>query len=82
LANGYDGLGLTEYTFGLKNEDWNAFTNYEKKVDRIIENYQIMALCAYSLGNCNVIGIIDVIAHRFALIKREGKWEQIESSMR
>jgi PAS domain S-box-containing protein len=83
LANGYDGLRLTECTFGLKNEDWNAFTNYEKKVDRIIENYQIMALCTYSLGNCNAVGIIDVIAnHRFALIKREGKWEQIESSKR
>lgn len=63
MANGYDGLRLTEYTFGLKNEDWNAFTNYEKKVNRLIENYQIMALCTYSFGNYNAVGIIDVIAH-------------------
>ncbi|HEY3362629.1 MAG TPA: MEDS domain-containing protein, partial [Methanosarcina sp.] len=83
LANGYDGLRLAECISGLKNEDWDVFTNYEKEVDRIIENYQIMALCTYSLDNCNAVGIIDVIAnHRFALVKRDGKWEQIESSKR
>ena len=83
LANGYDGLRLTECTFWLKNEDWNVFDNYEEEIDRIIENYQMMALCTYSLDNCNAVGIIDVIAnHRFSLIKREGKWEQIESSKR
>ena len=76
-------MRLTECTFWLKNEDWNVFANYEEEIDRIIENYQIMALCTYSLDNCNAVGIIDVIAnHRFALIKREGKWEQIESSKR
>ena len=83
LANGYDGLRLNEYAFWLKEGDWNGFVNYEEKIDSIIENYQIIALCTYSLDNCNAVRIIDVIAnHRFTLIKREGKWEQIESSKR
>ncbi|MDQ1253156.1 MAG: hypothetical protein QG646_2304 [Euryarchaeota archaeon] len=83
LENGYDGLRLTEYTFWLKEEDWDGFVNYEKEIDRIIENYRIIDLCTYSLNSFNAIGIIDVIAnHRFALIKRKGNWEQIESSKR
>jgi len=83
LANGYEGLRLTECTLWLKDKDWNVFTNYEEEIDRIIENYPIIDLCTYSLNNCDAVGIIDVIAnHRFALIKRGGEWEQIESSKR
>ena len=43
----------------------------------------MIALCTYPLDRCNAAEIIDmVISHQFALIKREGKWEQIESSRR
>ena len=54
-----------------------------KNLDNIIDNYHMMALCTYSLDSCNAIEIIEVIFnHQFALIKRDGKWEQIESSRR
>jgi len=83
LANGYNGLRLTEYTFWLKKEDWNSFFNYNKELDRLIEDYPIMALCPYSLSKFNATEIIYVfINYQFALIKREGKWEKIESSKR
>ena len=83
LANGYDGLRLSGNTFWLEKEDWNDFVEYEEKVDRVIGNYQMIALCTYSLDKCNANEIIDVVVnHQFALIKREGKWEQIESSKR
>jgi PAS domain S-box-containing protein len=83
LANGYDGLRLTENTFWLEKKDWNDFVDYEEKIDRVLENYKMIALCTYSLDKCNATEIIDVVAnHQFALIKREGKWEQIESSKR
>jgi PAS domain S-box-containing protein len=40
-----------------------------------------MALCTYSLDRCNKIEIIKIIFnHQFALIKRDGRWEQMESS--
>ncbi len=81
LVNGYDGLRVTGNTFWLEKEDWNNFVDYEKKVDKIIGNDQIMAICTYSLNRCNINEIIDVIInHQFALLKREGKWKQIESS--
>ncbi|MHB8101147.1 MAG: PAS domain S-box protein [Methanosarcina sp.] len=83
LANGYDGLRLTGNTFWLEKEDWNDFVDYEEEVDRVLGNYQMIALCTYCLDRCSTIEIIDVVInHQFALIKREGKWEQIESSKR
>ena len=83
LANGYDGLRLTGNTFWLEKEDWNDFVDYEKEVDKVIGNYQMIALCTYNLDRCNAIEIIDVVInHQFALIKKNGKWTQIESSKR
>jgi PAS domain-containing protein len=83
LANGYDGLRLTGNTFWLEKEDWNDFVDYEKEVDRVIGNYHMIALCTYNLDRCNAAKIIDVaVDHQFALIKKQGKWEQIESSKR
>ena len=82
-ANGYDGLRLTGNTFWLEKEDWNDFIDYEKKVDRVIGNYQMIALCTYNLDRCNATEIIDVVVnHQFALIQKQGKWERIESSKR
>jgi PAS domain S-box-containing protein len=83
LANGYDGLRLTGNTFWLEKEDRNDFVDYEKTVDSVIGNYQMIALCAYNLDRCNANEIIDVVVnHQFALIKKKGKWERIESSKR
>jgi PAS domain S-box-containing protein len=83
LANGYDGLRLTGNTFWLQKEDWNDFTDYEEEVDRVLGNYKMIALCTYCLDKCNAKEIVDVVVnHQFALIKIDGKWEQIESSKR
>ncbi len=83
LDNGYEGLRLTGNTFWLEKEDWNDFVDYEKKIDRILGNYKMIALCTYCLDRCSATEIIDVVAnHQFALIKRDKKWEQIESSKR
>ncbi len=83
LANGYDGLRMTGNISWLKREDWKDFADYEAEGDRIIGNYRIVALCTYCLDRCNASEIIDVVTnHQFALIKKEGEWEQIESSKR
>lgn len=83
LANGYDGFRLTGNTSWVEKKDWNAFRYYEKEADRILGNYRILSLCSYCLERCNAAEIIDVVVnHQFVLIKRTGKWEQIESSKR
>jgi PAS domain S-box-containing protein len=83
LANGYDGLRLTGNIFWLEKKDWNDFVDYEEEIDRVLGNCNMIVLCTYSLDRCSATEIIDVISnHQFALIKRDGKWEQIESSRR
>lgn len=83
LKKGFDGLRLTGNTFWLEKRDWDAFTEYEATVDGVIGNYQMLAICSYSLDKCRAQEIIDVVSnHRFALIRRKGKWERIESAKR
>ena len=83
VARGYDGLRLTGNTFWLEKEDWRDFSEYEHEVDRVISHHRMLALCTYSLDRCGPHEIIDVIKnHQFALIKRQSRWEIIESSDR
>jgi PAS domain S-box-containing protein len=81
--NGYDGVRLSGNTFWLEKGDWKNFVEYKKRTDDVIDSYQMIALCTYSLDRYNPAEIIDlVVNHKFVLIKREGKWERIESSKR
>lgn len=80
-AAGYDGLRLSGNTFWLEDKDWKNFTDYEEQVNRMIGNYNIMALCTYSLQKCNAAEIMDVVSnHGFSMIKRGVKWEIVKSS--
>ncbi len=83
LADGYDGLRLSENTFWMEKTDWDNFVDYEKKADAVISNYHMIALCTYSLDAHDVTEAIDIVAnHQFTLVKKEGKWERIENSGR
>ena len=80
---GFAGLRLTGNTFWLEEEDWRAFTDYEAKVDGVIGQYEMIALCTYSLDKCGASEIVDVVTnHQFALARQAGRWEQIESTQR
>jgi PAS domain S-box-containing protein len=83
LAAGYAGLRLTGNTFWLEQKDWRAFTDYEAAVDGVIGRYRMLAVCTYSLDRCGFNEILDVIRnHRFALVRREGRWELVENAER
>ena len=83
LESGYEGLRLSGNTSWVKTEEWDDFVDSEKKIDSSIDKYRMIALCTYPLSKCGANKIIDVIInHHFALIKRKGKWENIESSKR
>ena len=82
LDRGYDGLRLTGNTFWLERNHWQAFTEYEAKVNDVIGKYRMMAACTYSLDKCDATAVIDVVQnHQFALVKQEGKWDIIESAI-
>jgi signal transduction histidine kinase len=80
---GFDGLRLTGNTFWLEKPAWHGFMEYEATVDAIFEQHRILAICTYSLSRCGALQIMDVISnHAFALVKRAGKWEVIQSAER
>jgi len=80
LAKGYDGIRVTGNTAWLEKRDWKIFTEYEEEVNNVIGKYQMMAICTYSLDRCGASEVIDVVRnHRFALIRRRGEWELMES---
>lgn len=81
LAAGMEGLRATGNTAWLEDADWASFTEYEEFLNKTIGDYPMMAICTYSLDLCNASEVIDVVSnHQFAMIKREGDWELIESS--
>jgi PAS domain S-box-containing protein len=83
IKKGFDGLRLTGNTLWLEKKDWENFTDYEEEINNAIGQQRMIAICSYSLNKCGTFEVIDVVKnHQFALIKREGTWEQIESSDR
>ena len=79
MSNGYNGLRLSEDFSWLK-KDWNSLIDYEEKLDALIGNHRIKALCTYSINQFDITNILDAsMHHQFSLIKREGKWEQMEN---
>ncbi|UCE99332.1 MAG: MEDS domain-containing protein [Planctomycetota bacterium] len=81
IKKGFEGLRLTGNTFWLEDKDWKNFTDYEAVINSVIGKYKMLAICTYCLNKCTASEIIDVVSnHQFALIKREAKWEIIEST--
>jgi PAS domain S-box-containing protein len=83
LKRGFDGLRLTGNTFWLEKADWRDFAEYEQQVNKVIGKHRMIALCTYCLDRCGASEIVDVVqSHQFALIRRAGEWELIQSSER
>jgi signal transduction histidine kinase/PAS domain-containing protein len=83
LAAGFDGLRLTDNTFWLAKDQWRDFKDHEKEVDRLIGQKRMIALCSYCLDRCTPFELIETVGcHQFALIRREGQWEILQSLRR
>jgi len=82
LAGGYAGMRITGNTAWLERNGWKDFTEYEAGINNVIGKYKMMALCTYWLDKCGASEVIDVVNnHQFALLKRRGSWEIIESTI-
>jgi len=81
LSAGFAGMRVTGNTTWLEKVDWKNFCDYERQVNNVIGKYQLIAICTYSLDRCGATEVVDVVnSHRYALIRREGKWEVIENA--
>jgi PAS domain S-box-containing protein len=81
LRRGYEGLRLSGNTFWLEQTSWDDFAKYEETINNVIGRYRMLAICTYCLEKCGAQEIAEVVAtHQFALIKRSGRWQIVESS--
>jgi C4-dicarboxylate-specific signal transduction histidine kinase len=81
LTRGYAGLRVSASTAWLERKDWKEFCDYESRVSNSISNWRMTALCTYPLAGSAAAEILDVIrTHQFAIARRNGGWEVVETS--
>jgi len=80
LARGYQGIRVTGNTAWLEQKQWRAFMEYEAELNRGISNHPMLVLCTYPLTTCGATEFLDVAGtHQFAVAKRAGRWEMVET---
>jgi excisionase family DNA binding protein len=78
---GLDGLRVSAHTLNFNRREWPNIVGYESAVDTIIKRHKMIAVCSYSLDQCGVPEVVDIVSnHRFILLMRQGKWELIENT--
>ena len=81
LQNGYSGLRVNGNEAWLSAEDWQKFSEYEKKLNQFIRDKQMLVLCTYPLGRTGAGELFDVAStHDFVLARRLGKWEVLKTA--
>jgi len=80
-ARGYAGVRVTGDTAWLAKKDWKHFCEYEEALNGAVANRRLAVLCTYPLAACGALEILDVVrTHQFALARRQGTWDLIETA--
>jgi signal transduction histidine kinase len=80
-AKGYTGVRVTGDTAWLARKDWKHFCEYEEGLNEAVANQRLAVLCTYPLAACGALEILDVVrTHQFALARRHGSWDVIETA--
>jgi len=81
LTRGYAGFRVSASTAWLESKDWKAFSEYESEVNNSISRWRMTALCTYPLAGSTAAEMLDVTrTHQFAIARRNGGWEVVETS--
>ncbi len=63
----------------LSDDSWRDFAAYERSLDEWIRGRRMIVVCSYPLRE-GAIQVLDVAGtHQFALAKRQGQWEVLET---
>jgi len=78
---GHEGLRLAGSVIWLEQAVWEDFTRYEEAVNSVMDRYNILAICTYSLPKCGARETLDVVVnHQSVLVKRCGRWEIVKNA--
>jgi len=63
----------------LEQKQWRQFRN-TRPVEPGISDHPMLVLCTYPLSTCGATEFLDVAGtHQFAVAKRGGRWEMVET---
>ena len=80
LSRGYQGIRVSGNTAWLEQKQWREFMEYEAELNRGIHDHPMLVLCTYPLATCGASEFLDVTGtHQFAVAKRRGRWEVVET---
>jgi signal transduction histidine kinase len=80
-TRGYAGVRVTGDTAWLEKKHWKDFCEYEESLNQAIAGQRLAVLCTYPLAACGGAEILDVVrTHQFAVTKRRGSWDVIETA--
>ena len=80
LSGGYPGIRVSGNTAWLEQKHWRDFMEYETELNRGIGDQPMLVLCTYPLTTCGASEFLDVAGtHQFAVAKRRGRWEVVET---
>jgi PAS domain S-box-containing protein len=80
LAKGYAGLRANGNEAWLTDESRRDFIQYEKTLDEKLDDQRMIVLCSYPLSTSSAAEIFDVVRnHQFAIARRQGEWEVLET---
>jgi len=80
LMKGYEGMRVSGNAFWIETNHWKEFCDYEHELDRALADQRMIVMCTYSLQASRSVDILDVArAHQFCLVRRNGKWEFLET---
>lgn len=82
IARGFDGLRLTGNTFWIEDQQgFKDFTDYEERLNQGFKQHQMVCVCSYCLSKTSARDVLDVVrSHEFAVTRRGGEWDVVESA--
>jgi signal transduction histidine kinase len=79
-SRGHEGIRVSGNTAWLEQKQWRDFMEYEAELNRGIIGLPMLVLCTYPLMTSGACEFLDVAGtHQFAVAKRRGRWEVVET---
>jgi signal transduction histidine kinase len=80
LARGYEGMRVNGSPAWLRDAGPKELRKFEAELDKLFPNERTIASCTYPLALIGPDDIFDVVrTHQFAMARRQGEWEIIET---
>jgi nitrogen-specific signal transduction histidine kinase len=73
LERGFEGLRLAGNNFWLERSLWQSPVEYEAKVNKVVGEHRMVAICTYSLQKCTSSDVIEVIRKHQSILFKNGK---------